>query len=380
MPDVRGVSQAASAATSFTVSKPTGTVSGDVMYLLQVSNSIDDADLGTPTGGATWTLVTTLGADSSFCIAKLWRKTAGGSEPSTYTLTQGSPDDSVAIVISLVDASTSAPVVATDLGDFGTTTISTPSTTPTGPSDIDLRFVAAYGVPSGTTWTPPAGYTERADIQSADNPTASLATKALSGSGATGTQNFTISSAPTRWRSITVTVTGTQTNVGVNDTGSATQSLAVAGTTSLADTGAATDTFLAARAVPLTDTATAADALAASAAIVLADTGTAVDTGANGQPIFFPEVGAAADTITAAVTGAALPQAGAASDAVTVTASAALTNAATALDALTYSEVLFPVVGDTAAAEDALTFVDVHDRDAVAGPPRRGWSARPPTL
>src|SRR5687768_11939853 len=115
MPNIRGVTQTSSGAavTSFSVNKPAGTASGDVMFLFHVANINGDTDtLATPTGGATWTLVATVGLYSgSFCVGKLWRKTAGGSEPSSYSLGQGS-SDGVATVISLYEAATTAPVTA----------------------------------------------------------------------------------------------------------------------------------------------------------------------------------------------------------------------------------------------------------------------------
>lgn len=382
MPNIRGVSQAnsAGAVASFTVPKAPGTVSGDVVYLLHTTNSDAVADLGTPSGGAAWTLVATVGPEFSFCVAKLWKKTAGGSEPSTYTLNQTSADDGTAIVVALIDASLGAHVVATAAGQFGTTAVDTPSTTPVGPADLDLRFVGAYGTSAAATWTPPAGYTEQADVQSGTMTTSSLATKQLSSGAATGAQTFTISVTPTRWRSITVTVTGTATAVSVGDTASAANALSVSATTPLGDTAQAADALTAARVIALADAGAGVDAITTSAAVALADTATAVDTGANGQPVFFPDTAAAADTIGATVTGAGLGQAAAAVDTVAITATAALTSTAAAADALTYSEVLFPEFGDTAQTADTVTVVDVKDRDATAGPPRRSWSSRPPTI
>lgn len=189
------VSSAESGTTgSFNVARPSGTTQGDILIAFHSSDVGSLSDLGTPSGGATWQLLSQQGG-TNFAGTKVWWKVAGGSEPSQYGFTQNSGGDGVAAVVAITGAVTSTPVVASVTGTLTSASVLTPSVTPTGSDDLELRWAAVGSSEfsqSDVSWSPPSGgYTERADLQSGQYVTASLATISLTSSAATGTRNFT---------------------------------------------------------------------------------------------------------------------------------------------------------------------------------------------
>lgn len=186
---LRDSTVATSVSTSFTCAKPSGTVSGDVLVAFQTGDWGNASSMGTPTGGATWQQLTSRDAGANALHTKVWWKTAGGSEPSTYGFTQASSSDGVVVVAAVRDATGTPTFASTD--NHGAAFFDTPSVTPSGTADYELRFVAATGGGSGSTWdwSSTDGYTEAEDAQSTSFTTASMAHKSLSGlsSGSGGT-------------------------------------------------------------------------------------------------------------------------------------------------------------------------------------------------
>lgn len=200
MPTYRAASQAATGAASFSCLKPTGVVAEDILVAIHVTNSGSSAGMGAPTGGATWNPLTSRadGADSGG--TKVWWKRAGAAEPGSYGFTQPVSSWPGAVSIVAVQAAlTDIPIVAQNGSDYGSSNVPTPSTTPNGASDVEIRCAVAPFPTVEMSWTPPAGFTERTDIQSGIGSSMSTATRTLSSSGATGIFNF-IASTTLYWR------------------------------------------------------------------------------------------------------------------------------------------------------------------------------------
>lgn len=177
-------SRASGTTSSFTVPKPAGTASGHKLVLIHFFDAGDVSD-GTASGGATWNNVNsyTLGSDTIQC--RVWHKTAGGSEPTNYTIGQSSNTDGIAIVIAIRDAdNTSTPAVLA-LDNSGNSLYTTGGQTPFGVNDLDIRCCG--GSPwgdAGSQWEdndPLSGFTEYADKQSQQYTTAAVWIRSLSG-------------------------------------------------------------------------------------------------------------------------------------------------------------------------------------------------------
>ncbi|MEV8637803.1 hypothetical protein AB0395_39765 [Streptosporangium sp. NPDC051023] len=203
MPTYIATATATSSTTPYTVAKPTGTLSSHLMLLFQAADTGGATTLTTPTGGTTWSLLAS--TDMDVGGTRVWWKIAGDSEPSTYGLAQNSGADGVVAVAAIADVGPQTPFVAQSTGS-GSNTVSTPSGTPFAGADIELRWAAGKGASASVTWTPPATYTEQADLQSRTYTTACLATKQLTSSSATGALNFTASSTGTLGNSAAFTV------------------------------------------------------------------------------------------------------------------------------------------------------------------------------
>ena len=200
---VRAVSSKATGTTgSSSVPKPAGTQPGDLLVAFHFADVGTLADMGTPTGGATWNLLAsrTEGDDTFSC--KVWRKTAGSSEPSAYTFTQNTSADGVIIIVA-VQAGTwdtgTAPVVAST-SNPETSFFATPATTPPGSSSLEIRAAAGTGAFGRCAWESPKEWEERADTQSNVYTTATLAVKQLTGQVGGGTDTRVKPGRPMRVR------------------------------------------------------------------------------------------------------------------------------------------------------------------------------------
>jgi hypothetical protein len=203
--DIASVSSNTSASTSFSVSRPSGTVSGRVMLAFHT------ADVGTTaamtiSGGAAWTSLGTITSGTDALQTRVWRKVTGGSEPATYSFGQASGADGVAAVVLLSGADTGVVPVFGSLDNPESSYFLTPGVTPAADDDVELRWVAGTGGGAGNSWTAPDGYTERVDAQSNAYVTASLATKQLTGYGS-GTGTRVVPMRPIRVRAVWNAVT-----------------------------------------------------------------------------------------------------------------------------------------------------------------------------
>ncbi|WP_204064183.1 hypothetical protein [Planobispora siamensis] len=202
---IADVKSNASGSVSFTVTRPTGTVSGRVMLAFLSSDLGTTADL-TVSGGAAWTPLGTITSGEDALQTRVWRKVTGGSEPPTYTFGQASGADGVASVVLVNNADTAAVPILASLDNPESSFFITPGVTPAGDNDVELRWVAGTGGGAGNSWESPDDYAERVDAQSNAFVTASLATRELTGFGqGTGTRVLPMRPIRVRatWNSVT---------------------------------------------------------------------------------------------------------------------------------------------------------------------------------
>lgn len=375
MPSVRGTSQASQggAGASFTCTKPSGTVSGDLLLAWHSADIGALASMSITAAGTAWSTLTTAGVDGTN-PGKLYWKVAGGSEPASFTFNQDSGADAAATMIAVQDGSTSTPVFATGTGGTGTS-IQTPSTTPAGTTDLDVRFVSASGaLGTSESFTPPGTYTEFADIGSRQFAYVSGAYKILSSGSATGTQNFTITLSPSSRRGVTVTITAGSTAKDLTETGSAADDVTVTADTTLAETGSLSDSLQASVDASLAETVTAVDDLTVQTSVVLTDTVVGADDVGGGVPIDLADTVTGIDDLTTLVTPI-LDDPVAGVDALAVAATAVLDDSVSAADTLTATEIVPKPLSESVAAADGLAVLVLQDITVTPGTPRRGWGS-----
>lgn len=200
---VINVTSAASGTTgSFTCAKPSGTLNGHKMIAIHFCD-VGTTSSMTISGGSSWgTNLTsrTLGDDT--IQARIWHKTAGGSEPSTYTFGQDAGADGVAIIITIANSDVASTPVFAVTDNINTSDFLTPGVTPVGTNALELRAVAGTW-PDGagtTTWTSPTvdGYIEYVDKQSQTYTSTALAIKSLSTTIGGGTSTLVLPNRPVR--------------------------------------------------------------------------------------------------------------------------------------------------------------------------------------
>ncbi|MEU8151764.1 hypothetical protein, partial [Nonomuraea sp. NPDC048901] len=180
-----------SGTTPYTIAKPSGVVSGDVLVLCQYADFGALTDMVTPSG---WTQIGSVDAASSSDLhGKVWVRTAGGSEPSTYSLSHHSSAFSVGILVAVSGGS--APSTTANSTSGTGTAIATPGITPTGSTDLEVRFAGCNGAGTVRTLTVAAGFTEpaSADVNHGGYPTATVGYRTLVSGSATSAANFTAS-------------------------------------------------------------------------------------------------------------------------------------------------------------------------------------------
>lgn len=165
--------------------------------------------------------------------------------------------------------------------------------------------------------------------------------------------------------------------IQLNDTGAASEALAVAGSVPLAQAASGGDTVTVAATAPGADAGSAAQSLVVTASIALADSASAVESISVGVQKTPTDTASAVDVLAAQAT-TPLTQTGTAADALAAVAGLGLAEAASASDALVASPVSFKTLTDGAAAADTLAATILRNL-GPAYPPRRVWSAGQPT-
>lgn len=176
---------------TFVVNKPTGTASGDVMFTM--INTFNGAPVTVPSG---WTLVKNQNNATPSLGTYVYRKTAGGSEPSSYTWVLDNADLAAQIVVHTyrgVDAanpvtgSISAVSTTAESLASGNVTVSTPGTWLLAVSGCRHNGTTACSASM-------ASMTERTDLSAADTAgsfSRSMATYDSNGSATVGTATRT---------------------------------------------------------------------------------------------------------------------------------------------------------------------------------------------
>jgi hypothetical protein len=137
---------------SANVSKPSGTAEGDLLLAFHNCDVGDLADMGTPTGGATWEPGVSQFQDPG--MVKTWFKWCGAGEPSTYGFTQSSGADGAITIVRVTGADSSVdPSWFGPNGDSAAgATITTPASTPIGSDDLEYRMAAGTGNSTAHFW------------------------------------------------------------------------------------------------------------------------------------------------------------------------------------------------------------------------------------
>ncbi|MER5420321.1 hypothetical protein [Streptosporangium roseum] len=206
-PSVRSHSvgaQGGASSGTLTVNKPAGVVAGDILIARASDSGGTLANLGTPTGGDTWQLLTS--RDDTGLKSKLFWKVAGSSEPSSYAFSFRTFGFGLVTIVAVQDGSSSTPTVASVATGSGTT-VNTPGITPPDAASLEIRFAVA-GTPEDTSgaWTHPAGYTEIGEQSSEAETGSDTAHKQLTSGTATGTLAFTTANTLTTRHGFTVAI------------------------------------------------------------------------------------------------------------------------------------------------------------------------------
>jgi autotransporter-associated beta strand protein len=155
-------SQVDSFVTALVVNRPAGTQVGDVM-VAAIGVRPSTATITAPAG---WTLIrrTNQGATNSLAQATYWKVVAVG-EPANYTWTLPNTHTGGAGGIMAFFGVNAAAPVDIENGQINATglNVTAPSVTTTRQYDM---IVSTHTISSSTTFTPPAGMTERVDIAS----------------------------------------------------------------------------------------------------------------------------------------------------------------------------------------------------------------------
>jgi hypothetical protein len=191
---------ATSSPPSITISKPTGTVDGDVMFAVFAADELLSVSL---TG---WTSVTSVDATDSGQRLVVLRKVAA-SEGANYEFTTSGSFSIAAAILSYSGVDNTTPVDVSGTNRSGNDTEAAPQspvapTITTTVADTMLLYIATVDlvdVTAGSSWAPPSGYTERVDtIDTSFICPLTVAEKAQAATGATGTASGTCTTSPSR--------------------------------------------------------------------------------------------------------------------------------------------------------------------------------------
>lgn len=180
----RAVSSASAAAASVAIATPTGTLDNDIM--LAFVGSVVGAAITAPAG---WAQIETELVSGSVRVAYFWKRAA--SEGASHTFTSTGATNTIGKIASYSGRITSgSPFDGTfaagpDAG--GTSHTATGFTTTVDGCDL----ITSFGSMSvACTWTPPAGETERSDVNSSN-----ISDEVQTTAGATGDKTATSSAS-----------------------------------------------------------------------------------------------------------------------------------------------------------------------------------------
>jgi hypothetical protein len=181
----RGAASAGGAGGTLTIAKPAGVVNNDVMIAAIAFIAGTTNTIAAPPG---WTLIRRINNGTDVGLA-VYRKVAA-SEGANYTWTNGLGQDMSGGIQAYTGVDTTTPIdVEAGQPTPQDVVHSTPSVTTTGPNEM---LVTSFVILQGTTFTPPAGETQRYQVQSAGTNTDSEGNDQLqAAAGATGVKTAT---------------------------------------------------------------------------------------------------------------------------------------------------------------------------------------------
>jgi hypothetical protein len=157
--------------TTLVVQQPTGSPQNDVMLAVQSGNA---ADLDDDPAARRVAAAVRLRRRAASLHVKVWTLTAGASEPSTYTFTQGTGSAGGRPSSPCAAWSRPAPP-GTSPTTAGTGTTRTAPSREKGCARVVLLCGAMTDPGAARTWTPPTGMTEQVDLQSGTATTQAVA-------------------------------------------------------------------------------------------------------------------------------------------------------------------------------------------------------------
>ncbi len=172
------------------VTKPTGTASGDILVAIHFLDVFGTVAAMTAPAGWTQTGISYSGTGS--CMGKAWYRVADGSEGASFSF--GQNDTSVCTVVACSGGNTTTPIdiaASWSQGGSAQTAHVAPSISPTGSASLLLCGFAST-CDAVLTYTPASGMTELQDAW-AQFALGSVDSLVLSASGATGTKTATCS-------------------------------------------------------------------------------------------------------------------------------------------------------------------------------------------
>lgn len=186
MATYRSSSSTIGTTSSFSCPRPPGVEQGDVLVAVQTSADVTGAPMLTPSG---WTLLGQLAPVEDWGGVKVWWKAATSSEPASYTFRQDASESIVGIV-AISDCDNSTPPLISITSEDGGAQVTCPAVSPSSTSGVTIRYAAALQFGNPITWSPPASHTERMDRNAAFFTSATLATRARTAAGSTGSASF----------------------------------------------------------------------------------------------------------------------------------------------------------------------------------------------
>lgn len=344
-------------ASPLTATKPTGTVSGDLLVFAIVQGGSTLSALTAPTG---WAATSSAGAGS--CTGKVWTKAAGGSEPSTYDFPYEAGADVAAMMHRVTGADTTPTLVQASTGNGPSTgSVDSPSVTPNGADDLLMVFMGVACGGSTLVETDPSGTTDAGQAQEGSFQAIAAAYQQLASGSATGAKTWT-SITPASKPGVTFTLAiksaaGGATPIALADAGSEAEAVTVAAAVPLADAGSAAQSIAVTSATPLADAGSEAEAVTVAAAVPLADTGSEAEALTVAAAVPLADTGSAAQSIAITAT-APLAEGGQSSEALSIVVTLSLSDAASAADAATGTNVGTTIsLADGGSAAEALTVV-----------------------
>jgi hypothetical protein len=197
---------ASSAQISATVTKPAGTVSGDLMIVLVFSDT--DANASFLTAPSGWSQSGTTKSVTNVGQSKVFTKVAGGAEPSTYSFGADDFSSGVFIAITVTGQDTTTPVNVAPTWNSSTTAGQSSQVAPAiSPTVANCLLICGWSSANSTTasYTPASGMTEMQDSWSGWQ-FASADYQALTATGTTGTRTATGTAGGNGWTSVSLAI------------------------------------------------------------------------------------------------------------------------------------------------------------------------------